>query len=102
MNELIWDVAMALVQKNYPTILKRSVEAVPRIDGTVTMYDLVHDTILKLLKDPHVLEVQSDEEFVEYFLHRQKTVIFKLVHDKKLRLKTDANYHKTQKEASDG
>lgn len=100
MDQQIWDRAMTLLRNNYPTILRRIVEVLPPLKSDVTTYDIVHSTILKIVRDSHVLEIDSDAEFVDYFIYRSKTVVYKAIHDKKLRHKTHAYYHETKKDLS--
>ena len=102
MDEKIYKRAMEFLQKNYPAILKRSTEALPYLQGEWTLYDVVHDTVLLMLKDPNVLAIKDDAEFVDFFLYRQRTIVFREIHNKKLRFKTHANYHQAQKDFSEG
>lgn len=98
MDQKIWEVAMTLLRSNYPTILRRMAEVLPPLRGGATTYDIVHSTILKIVRDSHVLTINSDAEFVNYFIYRSKTVVYKMIQDEKLRHKTHANYNKTFEE----
>lgn len=93
MNKKIYNEAVEYLRRCYPTILRRCAEKMPRQRGDLTIYDVVHDTTLRILRDPRVVEIKNDEEFVEHFLYRASAVIFKAVHDEKLKHKVYAYYN---------
>lgn len=101
MKKQVYDKAMQYLRSTYLTIVKRSAEALPYFHGELCTYDIVHSTIEKIIRDPNVLEIKDDQEFIDYFLYREKTVVFKEVHNKKLRFKTHANYYEAQKEVQE-
>lgn len=85
---------MSLMVRNYPAILRRVAMEFPRSRGDITIYDVVHGTVLKIVKDEHAATITSDEEFIKYFLYRANTVLYKEIHDKKQNVKAYAYYHK--------
>lgn len=80
--------------RNYPAILRRCAELFPRQRGGLTIYDIVHSTVLKILKDEHAASITSNDKFLEYFMYRANTIVYKDVHDNKQRAKAHANYYK--------
>lgn len=97
-KKIIYSAIIERVTRNYPAILRRCIDKLPQQRGDLTIFDVVHDTVLKIIYDARAADIQSDEEFVNYFMYRTNTVIFKEVHDNKLMRKAHANYHKTQEE----
>lgn len=80
------------LRKLYPTILLRCKTKWPNSNGEITLYDIVHETIVKLLSDTKAAEMADDDEFVRYFLYRANTTIYQATHDRKKRKKIYANY----------
>lgn len=93
MKEKIYPEAVEYLRRCYPAVLRRCAEKMPRQRGDLTIYDVVHDTTLRILHDPHVVEIKDDAEFIEHFLFKASAVIFKAVHDEKLKHKVYANYN---------
>lgn len=94
MNESLINAVMSLMTRNYPAILRRCAEQFPRQRGSLTIYDIVHGTVLKIVKDERAAAITSDSEFLDYFMYRANTVIYKEVHDNKQKIKAYANYCK--------
>jgi hypothetical protein len=46
------------------------------------------------MSDPRVEQINSDKEFVDYFIYRTNAVIFKEIHGDKLKHRTHAYYCK--------
>lgn len=95
-EKIIYPIVIERVTRNYPVILRRCVDKLPRDRGDLTIFDIVHDTVLRVITDRRAVEIDSDAEFVRYFMYRANTVIFKEVHDKKLLRKAYADYFKAQ------
>lgn len=94
MNESLINTVMSLMTRNYPAILRRCAEQFPRQRGDITIYDVVHGTVLKIIKDEQAAAITTDKEFVDYFMYRANTVLYKEVHDQKQNIKAYANYRK--------
>lgn len=95
------DKVLEQLKKLYPQILRRCKSRWPKPDGEITLYDIVHETIIKLLSDEKAAEITDDEEFVKYSLYRANTTIFQAHHDKKKQKKAYANYKIAQKSQAD-
>lgn len=93
MNKKIYNEAVEYLRRCYPCVLRRCAEKMPRQRGGLTIYDIVHDTTLRIIHDPRVVIIKNDAEFIEYFIYKASTVIFKAVHDQKLKHKVYANYN---------
>ena len=93
-------VVLDLVQRTYPRILSRCRAKWPKQRGEYTLLDIVHDTILKVMRDEGV-ESMSEDEFIEHFLYRVNTTIYQVTHDKKAQHKAYANYQTFEKTVTD-
>lgn len=89
------------LKRLYPRILRQCKKQWPKSDGEITLCDIVHETIIKLLSDEKAAEITDDEEFVKYFLYRANTTIFQAHHDKKKQKKAYAYYKIAQKSQAD-
>lgn len=89
------------LKRLYPRILRQCKKQWPKSDGEITLCDIVHETIIKLLSDEKAAEITDDEEFVKHFLYRANTTIFQAHHDKKKQKKAYANYKIAQKSQAD-
>lgn len=95
-KKVIFPKIVERITRNYPAIVRQCIANTPPSRGDLTIFDIVHDTVLKIIYDPHAETITSDEEFVKYFVYRSNTVIYKEVHDKKQLHKAYADYHKAQ------
>lgn len=100
-NKVIYPTVIERVTRNYPAILRRCAERLPRQRGELTIYDIVHDTVLRIIHDHRAAMMDSDKEFINYFLYRTNVIIYKTTHDRKLLHKAYANYHQAQETATD-
>lgn len=89
------------LKRLYPHILRRCKKQWPKSDGEITLCDIVHETILKLLSDEKAAKITDDEEFIRYFLYRTNTTIFQVQHDSKKRHTAYAHYKTAQKSQAD-
>lgn len=80
------------LKETYPSILVRCRDKWPNPHGEITLYDIIHDTIVKLLSDERVSQIEGNEEFIRYFIYRANTTIFQAIHDKRKRQKSYADY----------
>lgn len=94
MNAKVNQHVVDIIHRNYPAILRRCAEKMPRQRGGLTIYDVVHETVLRIMSDPRVEQINSDKEFVDYFIYRTNAVIFKEIHGDKLKHRTHAYYCK--------
>ena len=81
-----------LLRKTYSTLLARCRAKWPRECGEYTLFDLVHDTVIKVLNDPKAQQMTDEKEFADYFMWRVNTTIYQVTHDKKTRQKNYADY----------
>lgn len=95
-KKTIYPIVIERVTRNYPAILRLCIDKLPRNRGELTIFDIVHDTVLKVVSDHRAAEIDNDAEFVRYFMYRANTVIFKEVHDRKMLRKAYANYQTTK------
>lgn len=96
----IYEVNIERVTRNYPIILRRCAEKLPRQRGDLTIFDVVHDTVLRIIHDHRATQMATDRDFVDYFMFRTNAVIFKETHDMKSMRKAYANYLKAQAEVA--
>ena len=94
----IYGEVLESLKRLYPTILLRCKSKWPKPCGDITLYDIVHDTIVKLLSDEKASTITDDEEFVKYFLYRANTTIFQATHNKKSQKKAYAHYQTATKQ----
>lgn len=86
-----------ILNRTYPAIIAGCKRRWPNSQGEVTLLDVIHETIIKVLSDENVSDIKNDDEFIKYFLWRANTVIFRIVHDKKKQKKAYANYKTAEK-----
>ncbi len=94
----IYPAVIERVTRLYPAILRRCAEQLPLKRSELTIFDVVHDTVLRIIHDKHAAAIDTDREFVEYFLFRTNAVIFKHTHDQKLLHKAYAEYKQSLQE----
>lgn len=80
------------ITRNYPAILRRCAEQLNLRKGTLTIYDVVHETVLVIVKDNLAEQIPTDGDFVDYFMYRANVVVFREVHNKKNIHKVYAHY----------
>lgn len=80
------------ITRNYPVILRRCAEQLHLRKGTMTIYDVVHETVLVLVKDNLASQIPTDGDFVDYFMYRANVVVFREIHNQKSIHKAYAHY----------
>lgn len=87
MNDLI-----DRITRNYPAILHRCAEQLHLPKGILTICDVVHETVLVLVKDDLASQITTDGDFVDYFMYRANVVVFREIHNRKSIYKAYAHY----------
>lgn len=96
---------LELVRSTYPTLTARCKAKWPNPCGEFSHTDILHDTILRIMHDEKAQTMESEAEFVKYFIYRANVTIFQLTQNRKSELKLYANYQtfkRDEAEAEEG